>query len=113
MTIPSCVAIAINDELDVAEAWPGIENIPVEDLAVSVDGFIDDLEQTMTRVIEEQGLPYLLSNDAAGLCTILLGRVRLPFPMLLKICRTIIELWYQEECCCVPDFYYVHLKVCL
>jgi len=113
MRIDSCVAVAINDELDVAIAWPGIVNLPVEDLAPAIDGFIDDLQDDLTEAIEERGVPYLLTGDAAGLCEMLMGRVRLPMPMLLKMCRTIVELWYEPECCCQPLVYFVRLKICL
>jgi hypothetical protein len=113
MSIDHAVAIAIHDDLDIAQAWPQIEQLPVEALAPAIDDFIEDLQEALTDAIEEKGIPYLVAGDAGGLCEALLGRVRVPFPMLLKMCRTIVEMWDVEECRCTPLVYFVRLKVCL
>jgi hypothetical protein len=91
MTTPYRHPLAIHDDLNIVQAWPEIDSVPVEDLTLTVDCYINELEQTMTRTIEEKGLPYMLSKDAAGLCTILLDRVRFPFPRLLRMCQSIVS----------------------
>src|SRR5882724_2147359 len=91
MPVNSVVTRAIALELDVVEAWPGIMDLPVENLTLSVDGFIDDLQDDLTKAIEER-IPYLLTGDAAGVCEMLLGRVRLSLPICCRL-RIHEDLW--------------------
>src|SRR4051812_49233440 len=97
MKIASCVAHALLEDLDVVEAAPELYDVPVENLELAVDRYLDELEDRLIEAIESEGLPYLKSQDAAGLCTVLLPKVRLPLPMLLQMCRTIVELYEQDE----------------
>lgn len=93
MSIEACIAHAIHKDLDILEALPDVYEMPVEELEKQIDGYIQNLQQSMVRTIKTLGEPYIKSKDAAGLCiTCMRSGVSLPPEMLLKMCQTIMEL---------------------
>ena len=93
MTIDASVAHAIHKDLDIVEALPEIQDLPVEQLEPYVEQYVSEMHQAISAIITVKGEPYLRSNDPAGLCaTCLEGGVVLPPRMLLRMCRTIIDL---------------------
>lgn len=93
MTIEACIAHAIRSDLDIMEALPEVAEIPVEDLEPYVERYVIQVQEALRNTILEHGEPYLRSKDAAGLCaTCLEAGVSLPPPMLLRMCRTILQL---------------------
>ena len=93
MTIDACVAHAIHKDLDIVEALPEIQDLPVEQLEPYVERYVSEMHQSISSIISVKGEPFLRSNDPAGLCaTCLESGVALPPRMLLRMCRTIIDL---------------------
>jgi hypothetical protein len=93
MTIDACIAHAIHSDLDIVEALPDVNAIPVEDLENYVERFVVSVQDSLYKVINKKGEPYIRSKDAAGLCaTCLESGVALPPHMLLKMCQTIMHL---------------------
>ena len=93
MTLDACIAHAIHSDLDIIEALPEVEYIPVEDLEPYVERFVVTMQESLRTIIVSRGDRYLRSNDAAGLCaTCLEGGIALPPGMLLKMCQTILNL---------------------
>ncbi len=93
MTIDACIAHAIHSDLDIVEALPDVNAIPVEDLENYVERFVVTVQDSLYKVIAKKGDPYIRSKDAAGLCaTCLESGVALPPHMLLKMCQTIMHL---------------------
>src|SRR6185369_9056575 len=93
MSIDACIAHAIHSDLDIVEALPEVTEIPVEELEPFVERFVVSVQETMRHVIQSRGEKYLLSKDPAGLCaTCLEAGLNLPPAMLLKMCRTIMQL---------------------
>ncbi|MBP9750505.1 MAG: hypothetical protein KBC95_01520 [Candidatus Peribacteraceae bacterium] len=93
MTIETSIARAIQRDLDIVEALPEIHDIPVEQVETFVEGYVLQMHERLSAIINQQGKNYLKSHDAAGLCaTCLDGGVSLPPRMMLKMCQTIIEL---------------------
>jgi len=93
MTIDACVAHAIHKDLDIVEALPEIQDLPVEQLEPYVERYVSDMHRAIRDVVADKGEPFLRSNDPAGLCaTCLEGGIALPPRMLLRMCRTIIDL---------------------
>lgn len=93
MTLDACIAHAIHSDLDILEALPEVEHIPVEELEPFVERFVVTLQESLRTVIVNRGEPYLRSHDAAGLCaTCIESGVALPPGMLLKMCQTIMNL---------------------
>ncbi len=93
MTIETSIARAIQRDLDIIEALPEIHDIPVEQVEGFVEGYVLQMHERLSDIINQQGKPYLKSHDVAGLCaTCLDGGVSLPPRMMLKMCQTIIEL---------------------
>lgn len=93
MTIEACIAHAIHKDLDILEALPDVYEMPIEDLEPHIDGYIQNLQQSLVKTIKTLGEPYIKSKDAAGLCiTCLRAGVSLPPEMMLKMCHTILQL---------------------
>src|SRR4051812_39379417 len=93
MTLDACIAHAIHSDLDIVEALPEVQEIPVEDLEPFVERFVVSVQESLRNVIVAQGDRYIRSKDAAGLCaTCLESGVNLPPAMLLKMCQTIMQL---------------------
>ncbi|OGJ54761.1 hypothetical protein A3D11_01600 [Candidatus Peribacteria bacterium RIFCSPHIGHO2_02_FULL_49_16] len=93
MSIEACIAHAINSDLDILEALPEIQDLPIEQLEQYVEQYVFQLQECLQSSILEQGSRFIASKDAAGLCaTCLEHGVGLPPQMLLKMCRTIIQL---------------------
>ncbi len=93
MTIDACIAHAIHSDLDILEALPEVEYVPVEELETYVERFVLTVQESMRNVIVNRGDRYLRSQDAAGLCaTCIECGVALPPGMLLKMCQTIMNL---------------------
>jgi hypothetical protein len=93
MTIETSIARAIQRDLDIVEALPEIHDIPVEQVETFVEGYVLQMHERLSSIINQKGKNYLKSHDAAGLCaTCLDGGVSLPPRMMLKMCQTIIEL---------------------
>lgn len=93
MTIEACIAHAIHKDLDILEALPDVYEMPIEDLEPHIDGYIQNLQQSLVKTIKTLGDPYIKSKDAAGLCiTCLRAGVSLPPEMMLKMCHTILQL---------------------
>ena len=93
MSIETCIAHAIHKDLDIIEALPEVQDLPVEQLETYVEGYILKMQESLCTVIEAKGDCYLRSKDAAGLCAACLeSGVGLPPRMLLRMCQTIIQL---------------------
>jgi hypothetical protein len=93
MTIDACIAHAIHSDLDIIEALPEVNNIPVEELELYVEKYVLRVQESLYNVIIARGERYLRSKDAAGLAaTCLEAGVALPPHMLLKMCQTILNL---------------------
>lgn len=102
MNIESCIAHAINNDLDILQAFPEFENLPIDELESRVERCVRDIQTSLQAVILHEGDRYLRSKDAAGLCATCIDvSKRLPEPtllrqipdaMLLKICQTIVQL---------------------
>ena len=93
MSIETCIAHAIHKDLDIIEALPEVQDLPVEQLETYVESYILKVQETLCCVIEAKGDDYLRSKDAAGLCAACLEYgVGLPPRMLLRMCQTIIQL---------------------
>ncbi len=93
MTIEACIAHAIQSDLDVLEALPEVEQLPVEELEPYVESFVIAVQESLRNVIAASGDEYIRSHDPAGLCaTCLEAGVSLPPGMLLRMCQTIVQL---------------------
>ncbi len=93
MSIETCIAHAIHKDLDIIEALPEVQDLPVEQLETYVERYVLQVQESLCMVIEAKGDPYLRSKDAAGLCAACMeGGVGLPPRMLLRMCQTIIQL---------------------
>ena len=97
MTIDACIAHAIHSDLDIIEALPEVQDLPVEELEIYVEKFVLQVQESLHSVITQKGEPFLRSKDAAGLCaTCLESGVVLPAHMLLRMCQTILNLSQLE-----------------
>lgn len=93
MSIDACIAHAIHADLDILEVLPELKEMPVESLEPYIENYILTVQQELRGIISQKGDRYLRSNDAAGLCAACLeSGVGIPPKMLLKMCRTILEL---------------------
>lgn len=93
MSIETCIAHAIHKDLDIVEALPEIQDLPVEQLEPYVERYVTEVQQSLYAVIRKQGEPYLRSKDAAGLCAACMeSGISLPPKMLLSMCQTILQL---------------------
>lgn len=97
MTLDACIAHAIHSDLDILEALPEVHDVSIEELEPYIESYVSKVHQTIHHTIIEIGEPFLKSKDAAGLCaTLLKTGVGIPAEMLLKMCRTIIQLQELE-----------------
>jgi hypothetical protein len=93
MSIETCIAHAIHKDLDIIEAIPEVQDLPVEQLESYVEHYILKVQESLCNVIEAKGDSYIRSKDAAGLCAACLeSGVGLPPRMLLRMCQTIVQL---------------------
>ena len=93
MTLDACIAHAIHSDLDILEALPEVEYIPMEELEDYVERFVLTVQESLRTVIQNRGEKYLRSKDAPGLCaTCIESGIALPPGMLLKMCQTIMNL---------------------
>lgn len=93
MSIEACVAHALHRDLDIVEALPEIQDLPVEQLEIYVERYVTQMQQTLCMVIRTQGDAFVRSKDAAGLCAACLeAGISLPPRMLLRMCQTIVQL---------------------
>ena len=93
MSIETCIAHAIHKDLDIVEALPEIQDIPVEQLEPYVEKYVLKVQQSLYDVIRDKGDTYIRAKDAAGLCaTCIENGVGLPPRMLLRMCQTIMQL---------------------
>lgn len=93
MSIEACIAHAIQSDLDILEALPEIQEVPVDELETYIERYVIHMQRTMQKVLGDMGEAFLRSKDAAGLCaTCLESGINLPPKMLLKMCQTIIQL---------------------
>lgn len=93
MSIETCIAHAIHKDLDIVEALPEVQDLPVEQLENYVEHYVLQVQESLCTVIEAKGDRYLRSKDAAGLCAACMeGGIGLPPRMLLRMCQTIISL---------------------
>lgn len=93
MSIETCVAHAIHKDLDIVEALPEVQDLPVEQLETYVERYVVEIQESLCLVIEAKGDSYLRSKDAAGLCAACMeSGIGLPPRMLLRMCQTIIQL---------------------
>lgn len=102
MNIESCIAHAINSDLDILAAFPELEDLPIDTLESTVERYVRNIQTSLQAVILEEGDRYVRAKDAGGLCAtcldlseripdfVLLGKI--PDTMLLKICQTIMQL---------------------
>lgn len=68
MSIEACIAHAIQRDLDILEALPEIQQLPVEQLENYIERYVTEIQESLYVIIDEVGEPYLRSRDAAGLC---------------------------------------------
>mgnify|MGYP000552975224 CR=1 FL=1 len=93
MSIEACIAHAIHKDLDIIEALPEVQDLPVEQLETYVERYIVEVQESLCLVIEAKGDMFLRAKDAAGLCAACLeSGVGLPPRMLLRMCQTIVQL---------------------
>lgn len=93
MTIETCIAHAIHKDLDIIEALPEVQDLPVEQLEGYVEKYVLQVQESLCNVIEAKGDRFLRAKDAAGLCAACMeGGIGLPPRMLLRMCQTIIQL---------------------
>ena len=93
MSIETCIAHAIHKDLDIVEALPEVQELPVEQLELYVERYVLQIQESLSNVIEAKGDSYLRSKDAAGLCAACLeSGIVLPARMMLRMCQTIVQL---------------------
>lgn len=93
MTIETCIAHAIHKDLDIIEALPEVQDLPVEQLETYVESFVLKTQEALCSVIEATGDKFIRAKDAAGLCASCMeSGINLPPRMMLRMCQTIIQL---------------------
>lgn len=93
MSIEACIAHAIHKDLDIIEALPEVQDLPVEQLEPYVEKYVLEIQEALYSVIEAKGDMFLRAHDAAGLCAACLeSGVALPPRMMLRMCQTIVQL---------------------
>jgi hypothetical protein len=93
MSIETCIAHAIHKDLDILEAVPDVQKVPVEELECYIEQYITAVQEILCTIVETKGEVYLRSKDAAGLCAACLDAgISLPPRMLLRMCQTIVQL---------------------
>ncbi len=93
MSIETCIAHAIHKDLDIVEALPELQDLPVEELEVYVEQYVTYVQEALCNIIRDNGDSYIRSKDAAGLCAKCIeAGITLPPRMLLRMCQTILHL---------------------
>ena len=93
MSIETCIAHAIHKDLDIIEALPEVQDLPVEQLETYVERYVLQVQESLANIIHEKGESFIRSRDAAGLCAACLeSGVGLPPRMMLRMCQTIVQL---------------------
>lgn len=93
MSIETCIAHAIHKDLDIIEALPEVQDLPVEQLETYVERYVLQVQERLCSVIEAKGDTFLRAKDAAGLCAACLeSGIGLPPRMMLRMCQTIVQL---------------------
>ncbi len=93
MSIETCIAHAIHKDLDIIEALPEVQDLPVEQLETYVERYVLQVQERLCTVIEAKGDTFLRAKDAAGLCAACLeSGIGLPPRMMLRMCQTIVQL---------------------
>ncbi len=93
MSIETCIAHAIHKDLDIIEAIPEVQDLPVEQLESYVEKYVLEIQESLSNIIEHKGDRFLRAHDAAGLCAACLeSGIGLPPRMLLRMCQTIVQL---------------------
>ena len=97
MTLDACIAHAIHSDLDIMEALPEVHDLSVDELEPYIEQYVTKVHQAIHYAIIEEGQGFVRAKDVAGLCaTIQQAGVALPTRMLLKMCKTIIDLMEVE-----------------
>lgn len=93
MTLDACIAHAIHSDLDILEALPEVHELPMEELEPYIENYVTNIHSAIHEAVVETGEPFVRAKDAAGLCATLLDMgIGLPPTMLLKMCKTIVQL---------------------
>ena len=93
MSIETCIAHAIHKDLDIIEALPEVQDLPVEQLETYVERYVLQVQESLCSIIHTKGETYIRARDAAGLCAACLeSGISLPPRMMLKMCQTIVQL---------------------
>lgn len=93
MTLEACIAHAIHSDLDILQAWPEVQQVPVDELETYIEHYVTTVHNTIFETITEHGERYIRSKDSAGLCATLQNKgIQLPSQMLLSMCQTIMQL---------------------
>ena len=93
MSIEACIAHAIHRDLDIVEALPEVQDLPVEQLELYVEHYVTQMQEALCAVIRNKGEAFIRSKDSAGLCAACMeGGIGLPPRMLLRMCQTIVQL---------------------
>jgi hypothetical protein len=93
MSIETCIAHAIHKDLDIIEALPEVQDLPVEQLETYVERYVLQVQESLCSIIHMKGESYIRSRDAAGLCAACLeAGITLPPRMMLRMCQTIVQL---------------------
>lgn len=92
MTLDACVAHAINKDFDIVEAYPGIQDLNIDDLERVVEEYVSDLHNEWVGALKED--ERLIDNPAYFLAEIIKDRttIDIPLKMRVKMCETIKSL---------------------
>ena len=97
MTLDACIAHAIHSDLDILVALPEVHDLEIDELEPYIESYVTKVHQVIHHTILDLGEQYLRAKDAAGLCATLMHQgVGIPAEMLLKMCKTIIDLQELE-----------------
>lgn len=93
MNLEACIAHAIHSELDIIEALPEVQALPMEELEDYIEHYVTSIHNDIFDTVCTHGEDFIRCKDSAGLCATLQSNgVKLPPTMLLKMCQTIMEL---------------------
>lgn len=86
------ITSAIQDKLDVGQAFPVVYSLPVTSVDLFVNSMMGKLQAKMQKAMEKEGETFVAENDTLGLALILFREgVKLPPEMLLQISEDIIK----------------------
>src|SRR3989344_1064553 len=93
MSLEAAIAHAIRNDLDIIQVMPQLNALPIDQLQRHIENYILDIQDSLYRVIAQEGETYLHAQDAAGLCATWLEKgMNIPPEILLRKCQTIIQL---------------------